>query len=205
MVALRHSTCSARRYTTKSLFPYPSQISKEAKGFGRPTDQHPPKGGWTFRVRGVPHDWDRGSLQSFLAEQDDSANPAVRSLANEIHGRSQTATVSFQGTPRQLRIPLPPHPTGPTEPTEPQVLILDDKFLGVTTLYTPPPEDHKVEYVSYLRFQVRYSSSLALLRFPVLADMRSDRSRRRRESTCGYGMHSRTISPARMATNPSHV
>ncbi|KAI4862015.1 hypothetical protein F4820DRAFT_39340 [Hypoxylon rubiginosum] len=148
MVALRHSTCSARRYTTKSLFPYPSQISKEAKGFGRPTDQHPPKGGWTFRVRGVPHDWDRGSLQSFLAEQDDSANPAVRSLANEIHGRSQTATVSFQGTPRQLRIPLPPHPTGPTEPTEPQVLILDDKFLGVTTLYTPPPEDHKVDIIA---------------------------------------------------------
>ncbi|XXH04158.1 Peptide chain release factor 1, mitochondrial [Hypoxylon texense] len=109
------------------------------------SDQHRPKGGRTFRVRGVPCDWNRDSLQSFLAEQDDAGEPAVKSLAKEIHGRSQTATVSFRGTPRRLQINLPPHPT---RPAEPQILTLDDAFLGVTTLFAPPEEDHNVDLIA---------------------------------------------------------
>lgn len=114
-------------------------------------NQPPPKGGWTFRVRGVPRDWDRVSLETFLAEQD-CAGPAVRSLATEIDGLSQTATISFRNIPprlqtaaqtkRPLRITLP---APPNQPTALQSITLDNGFLGITTLYAPSLQDRKAE------------------------------------------------------------
>ncbi|RMZ79078.1 hypothetical protein DV737_g3580, partial [Chaetothyriales sp. CBS 132003] len=105
----------------------------------------PPKTARTFRVRGVPRDWHREGLESFLAAKDDSARPTVRSLAIEFHGRSQTATVSFRKAPGGSRIPLsvPPEVLGGSPS-----LTLDDSFLGVTTLYSPHPQDHKVDVIA---------------------------------------------------------
>lgn len=103
----------------------------------------------TFRVRGVPVAWEPDRLESFLAEQDTTAGPVVRSLARETHGRSLSATVTFQRIP----IPLQDLPMGKTWDisvrnrfgARPESLSLDTDFFGMTTLFVPPDKDHKVE------------------------------------------------------------
>lgn len=109
------------------------------------------KRGLTFRLCGVPLDWEEERLRALLARQYGSAAGAdIKSLAVEIHGRSRTATLAFQTIPHQMRtaqapwqIPLPLASSWSTAPS--QALSLDDGFLGITTLYAPPSQDHKVE------------------------------------------------------------
>lgn len=96
----------------------------------------------TFRARGVPLDWDTAHLQSFLAEQLNSSDFTVLSLAQEVHGRSSTGTVHFPNRPSTQRFTLP---LTAGEHTFQETIVLDDNFHGITTLYTPPPEDHKLE------------------------------------------------------------
>jgi hypothetical protein len=106
-----------------------------------PTSQ--PKREPTYRIRGVPNDWDKDKLESFLVERDGSAGPVIQSLAKEFHGRSQTATVLFQNTCRlPLKISLP---EAFGQFGELRNLTLDHAFLGITTLFAPPQQDHKVE------------------------------------------------------------
>ncbi|ORY68939.1 uncharacterized protein BCR38DRAFT_455751 [Pseudomassariella vexata] len=91
----------------------------------------------TFCIRGVPLDWDVDHLRSFLVDQDSSAGPIVRSLFPDIDGRSHTGTVTFQSI---------------TYGTLPKLsennLKLDDGFLGVTTLFTPLADDHKINVIA---------------------------------------------------------
>lgn len=97
----------------------------------------------TFRVRGVPNDWDRDKLESFLIERDNPAGPVVKSLTKEFHRRSRTATVSFGNNfllPLRISLPAPYGQFG-----ELQKLTLDHDFLGMTSLFAPPQQDHKVE------------------------------------------------------------
>ncbi|QYS92890.1 ANK_REP_REGION domain-containing protein [Trichoderma simmonsii] len=108
----------------------------------------------TFRVRGVPHDWNRDRLGSFLTENG-YTSPTIQSLATEIHGRSQTATATFQSVPNQLqeRLADPAKGIGLYVPSldqhsRPRSLMLDTAFLGVTTLHVPPPQEHKVDLVA---------------------------------------------------------
>lgn len=105
----------------------------------------------TFRVRGIPLDWDRYRLVSFLEVQDDVTSPTVCSLVREVHGASLTATINFQRIPQPLQglssgknwiIPL--HHELDRQPAS---LTVDVGFLGLTTLYTPPEEDHQLECV----------------------------------------------------------
>jgi len=112
-----------------------------------------PTRGLTFRVRGVPLDWDIDRLKSLLADKVGPAGPIISSLALEIHGRSRTATVSFQTPPTRdfLLIPLG---EAPNPLTGPQSLSLDDGFFGITTLFVPPSQDHKVEYVAQTTFNL---------------------------------------------------
>ncbi|KAL7934394.1 ankyrin repeat-containing domain protein [Trichoderma chlorosporum] len=106
-----------------------------------PTKKEP-----TFRIRGVPNDWDRDKLESFLAERDSLSLPVVQSLAKEFHGRSQTATVLFRNACQlPLRISLPT-PYG--EFGELRNLTLDHGFLGITSLFAPPQQDHKVDILA---------------------------------------------------------
>ncbi|KIL84887.1 hypothetical protein FAVG1_11757 [Fusarium avenaceum] len=108
-----------------------------------------------FRVRGVPLNWDADRLRSFLAEREGSTGVIVKSLAHEMHGRSRTATVTFHTVPFRLQTLQ----TGQTwsillpKPCEyqygrDQYLALDDGFLGITTLFTPPADNHKVDVIA---------------------------------------------------------
>jgi len=95
----------------------------------------------TYRVQGVPITWQRDQLQSFLANHDGCHGPVIRSLALEAHGRSQTGTVTFRNgmqPPMKVRGSLQPG-------EDTKTLMLDDSFLGLTTLFTPSQEDHQVE------------------------------------------------------------
>lgn len=107
----------------------------------------------TFRIRGVPLDWSREQLVSFLSLWDASAGPVVKSLAKEIRGNVATATVTFRDIPLQLRsirsdgsfsIPLPSHAESSSTSHS---LNLDASFHGITTLYAPATNHHKVECV----------------------------------------------------------
>ena len=116
------------------------------------SQRHEPKEGQTFRIRGVPPSWTPNQLRDCLAEevakQDDSARPTVHSLAQEVHGRSSTATVTFSNIPCQLQTERPwavSPPIAPNASGRPPVLVLDKDFLGITTLYCPQAQDHTVE------------------------------------------------------------
>lgn len=113
-----------------------------------------PKGGSTFRIRGVPLSWDKEQLQAYLEHQEPDSQPLIKSLAYEVDGYFKTATINFQS-------PLPVEKT--SKPWDIPLLELDNDnddfsvsalplrvdgaFLGITTLFAPPEEDHEVEYV----------------------------------------------------------
>lgn len=105
--------------------------------------------GRTFRVRGIPADWDTKRLTSLLMETFDLV-PTVTSLAQEIQTGVQSATVSFQAASDVLRMPEPgtsirlPRSLN-EEASRRAYLQLDDDFHGMTTLFTPPEDDHRVE------------------------------------------------------------
>ncbi|PCD20339.1 hypothetical protein AU210_016206 [Fusarium oxysporum f. sp. radicis-cucumerinum] len=106
----------------------------------------------TFRVSNVPLDWNKDRLQSFLTEQGDITGPAVESLAVDIDGRCSTGTVTFQNilkqhqNDRSWEIPLQ-RPPG-SQSARDRCLVLDDAFLGITPLFDPQPEDHKVDIIA---------------------------------------------------------
>lgn len=103
----------------------------------------------TFRISGVPPDWDEDRLQLFLISQDDIVEPLIKSLTIDIDGHCSTGTATFQSVPKRFqngcpwRIPLPRLPQ--TQSARDQYLIIDHALLGITTLYNPPPEDHSVK------------------------------------------------------------
>ncbi|KAL7814025.1 ankyrin repeat-containing domain protein [Trichoderma gracile] len=106
-------------------------------------NQHPPKTAPTYRIRGVPNDWDKDGLETFLAERVSLSRPSVRSLAIEFHGRSQTATVLFDATSR-----LPPKIALPDSGGASHSLALDLGFLSITSLFTPSQQDHRVDIIA---------------------------------------------------------
>jgi len=112
--------------------------------------------GRTFRIQGIPLNWDAKQVRTFLANHEDLqledgvSDPIIESLAEEVHGRSRTGTVSFRSLPPKLqknhqwKLILSSSSTG-SRPARAQALSLDDEFLGITTLYSPSLEDHKIE------------------------------------------------------------
>ena len=112
--------------------------------------------GMVYRIRGVPQAWNVDQLQSFLTQQEElqprggSASPVISSLADEIHGRSRVATATFRSLPPALQastlwsknLPLADQPSPSSQPAH---LTFDNKFYGITTLYSPPSEDHQIE------------------------------------------------------------
>jgi hypothetical protein len=109
----------------------------------------PTEGRKTFRLSGIPPDWDADRLQSFLVSQDDVIEPLIKSLTIDIDGHCSIGTATFQSLPQRFqngfswRIPLPRLPQ--TQSARDQYLVIDHAFLGITPLYNPPPENHSVE------------------------------------------------------------
>ncbi|ETS03352.1 hypothetical protein M419DRAFT_75284 [Trichoderma reesei RUT C-30] len=118
-----------------------------------PEPRRGPKGGSTYRIRGVPLDWGKDQLQRHLELHEPDTQPTVKSLADEIDGNFKTATVNFLNPPssektvRPWYIPLPE-----TEESEFAVsslpLRLDSGFIGMTTLFAPPVEDHEIDVIA---------------------------------------------------------
>jgi len=113
-----------------------------------------------FRAQGIPLSWQTDQVQSFLTQHESLESPGeplglrIHSMADDIYRRSRVATVTFQTVPSELRgisnwstsLP-PPGALDPPSSLTPRLCInLDDKFDGITTLFSPPPEHHKVEY-----------------------------------------------------------
>lgn len=103
----------------------------------------------TFRIRGVPLDWSRKRLRSHLEQHDPYSTPAIKSFALETDRLSHTATVVFTNPPLLTQQPKPWNvslgETSETQSPEGGHLSIDDDFLGITTLFSPKPSDHKVE------------------------------------------------------------
>ncbi|KAI5460666.1 hypothetical protein BGZ63DRAFT_488681 [Mariannaea sp. PMI_226] len=105
----------------------------------------------TFRVKGVPLDWDSKQLQRLLADRKRTV-PVIRSLSPEIDNSSKTATVTFENLPlspqshQSERISL--SKSFDDQLDRDQCLTLDKAFLGITTIHMPPPEDHKLDVVA---------------------------------------------------------
>lgn len=130
----------------------PSISSLQHESTSAPQVRRSPKGGLTFRIRGVPLSWDKDQLQVYLEHQEPDSQPLVKSLACEVDGYSKTATVIFQSplpvekTSKLWNILLP-EPDSDDDDFSVSALPLrvDGAFLGITTLFAPPAEDHSVE------------------------------------------------------------
>ncbi|KAK5993735.1 hypothetical protein PT974_07172 [Cladobotryum mycophilum] len=90
-----------------------------------------------FRARGIPRDWNQGTLQAFLE-------------ANIISAGLIVATVYFRTEPIQLQatsfevawsIPL-------DLPSPIRFITLDKSFHGLTTLHSPVMGDHKLDVIA---------------------------------------------------------
>lgn len=88
----------------------------------------------TYRMRRVDKTWDEKKLESYLRDSG-LRNPIVQSLADEGRRGFKTATIAMD----------------PGNSVNTPEFKIDDKFLGITTLYTPPPDDHQVELVEHLK------------------------------------------------------
>lgn len=113
----------------------------------------------TFRIIGIPIDWDRQQLQSFLENQESITSASIESLALEDHGGPQVATATFEGILRQngrsWSILMPA-----ISSNRKQYLAIDEDFHGMTALYTPPLQDHKIEYENLCSLMKRSSVQL---------------------------------------------
>jgi hypothetical protein len=93
----------------------------------------------SYRVRGVPLEWNSHELHSFLNDRGDFPGLSIKSLALEFHGKWRTATITYNTpSPNETTwfIPLPALIGGQ--------LTFDSDFFGLTTLYCPSI-GHKVE------------------------------------------------------------
>ena len=146
-----HEIYQSRRLLSVYFQNFTMSLSIKNETASIPEPRRGPKGGSTYRIRGVPLDWGKDQLQRHLELHEPDTQPTVKSLADEIDGNFKTATVNFLNPPssektvRPWYIPLPE-----TEESEFAVsslpLRLDSGFIGMTTLFAPPVEDHEIEY-----------------------------------------------------------
>ncbi|UKZ61865.1 uncharacterized protein TrAtP1_003127 [Trichoderma atroviride] len=113
------------------------------------TDKESQSDSISFRIRGVPTDWSREQLQSFLKSQENGLDVSIKSLATDAGEQYQSATITFPDLPSRLQ--RHPHwdivvpATFNAMAAGEQYLSIDKDFYGLTTLFAPTPGDHKIE------------------------------------------------------------
>ncbi|KAF1735962.1 hypothetical protein CRV24_004896 [Beauveria bassiana] len=88
----------------------------------------------TFRVTGVPNGWDKEKLRSFMGNY--FQDVFIQSLAPRIDGGSGQATAILGDQVGNA------NPSGTSTIGG---LTWDTDFVGMTTLFAPPQDDHKLE------------------------------------------------------------
>ena len=102
----------------------------------------------TYRVQEVPLKCGKTDLEQFLNRGQGGNRFKVKSLALEYHDRYRTATVdALDGAELPTDIDIPSGTSWACDEDE-IPLQTDDNFHGLTTLFAPPEEEHKVEYGS---------------------------------------------------------
>ena len=128
----------------------------------------------TYRVQGLPLTMTSTKLESLLKQnyklQDDGSHKSIKigSLAEAPDGRTCVATVSFFQRPSAL---LKSHQSkldftdteNETQDPRPYYLTIEDKFLGLTTLYSPKEDEHQLEFVaSFDRTTNHFADSISV-------------------------------------------
>ncbi|KAM3557728.1 hypothetical protein ARSEF4850_004942 [Beauveria asiatica] len=90
----------------------------------------------TFRITDVPNDWDKEKLGSCMANYFQTVS--IQSLAPRIDGRSGQATAMLDGQVQNANSNGTSIIGG---------LQWDTDFYGMTALFAPPPEDHKLDII----------------------------------------------------------
>lgn len=107
----------------------------------------------TYRVSGVPLDWDHEKLKTFLIRMELAEVMTIDSIAHEANIESNTATVTLTNSYVQHQ-PSRSHQFSLSEEYCNDILSLDRSllvekdFIGLTTLYEPPPRDHKIDVIA---------------------------------------------------------
>ncbi|KAM3522994.1 hypothetical protein MY4038_008386 [Beauveria bassiana] len=91
----------------------------------------------TFRITGVPNGWDKEELRSFMGNY--FQDVSIQSLAPRIDGGSGQATAILGDQVRNA------NPSGTSTIGG---LTWDTDFVGMTTLFAPPQDDHKLDIIA---------------------------------------------------------
>ena len=132
----------------------------------------------TWRVRGVPLDFDKKKLADVLRHHPDLQFPndvppndtngddgvLVHTLAPDLRFREKVATIRFRNLPTQLdtlqsngqlTIDLPVTPENPPtglkrkrDSLQTVKLTIDEHFNGITVLFSPPTEEHQIDVLA---------------------------------------------------------
>lgn len=104
----------------------------------------------TYRVRGVPIYWDENCLRTFIVSCEAGCGPSIESLEPEVNVQTLTGTVTFKSPPAallegdkkwELKVPKEEAESS----TRRRWIEVEGDFIGLTTLFAPNPENHKVE------------------------------------------------------------
>ena len=106
-----------------------------------------------FRVQGIPLDLTQSKLKSVLTARYTATDDqiVIKSLAVDYGGENQVATISFKSLPPELNRREPRDEWTQVVPAGSQrqsYWTVDDDFHGLTVLFSPPTDEHKLEYVS---------------------------------------------------------
>ncbi|EJP65979.1 nacht and ankyrin domain containing protein [Beauveria bassiana ARSEF 2860] len=91
----------------------------------------------TFRITGVPNGWDKEKLRSFMGNY--FQDVSIQSLAPRIDGGSGQATAILGDQVGNA------NPSGTSTIGG---LTWDTDFVGMTTLFAPPQDDHKLDIIA---------------------------------------------------------
>ncbi|KAH8709835.1 Vegetative incompatibility protein HET-E-1 [Beauveria bassiana] len=97
----------------------------------------------TWQIKSVPKEWDKIRLESFL-KTSLHCDVSVQSLALSIDGRHGQATATIAAEAKLTS----PNYISKREDLGSESLTLRTEFEGMTTLFAPPLEDHKLDIIA---------------------------------------------------------